>query len=93
MNILIKIAFVSIVFLLFSVILKTNKPEYVFLLRLFAVILIFYFSLEYIGKFFESYSAIFSAFNIDSTHISLLIKIIGIALLSDFISKSEAKRS
>lgn len=86
MNIIVKIALVAVVFLLFSVMLKTYRPEYVFLLRIFAVALIFFLSLDYIVDFIESYLTIFSAFNIDSSHISLLIKIIGIAVLTDFIS-------
>ncbi len=88
MNILVKIAGVTIIFLLFSVILKANRPEYVFILRTFSVALIFYFTLDYILKFIESYSLLFSVFDVESSHISLLIKIIGIALISDFLSDS-----
>ncbi len=88
MTILIKIAVVSILYLLFSVMLKANRPEYVFLLRIFSISLIFYFALEYISKFIESYSTIFNAFNIESSHISLLIKIVGITLITDFISNT-----
>ncbi len=86
MNILIKIVVTAVLFLLFSVILKANRPEYVFLLRIFSVALIFYFALEYVTKFITSYTTIFSAFDIDSSHITLLIKIVGIALISDFVS-------
>ena len=86
MNILIKIVVTAVLFLLFSVILKANRPEYVFLLRIFSVALIFYFALDYITKFISSYTTIFSAFDIDSSHITLLIKIVGIALISDFVS-------
>ncbi len=86
MNVLIKIGITSIAFILFSVILKSSRPEYVFLLRIFSVAIIFYFALDYISQFIESYSVLFNVFNVESSHISLLLKIIGIALISDFIS-------
>ncbi len=86
MNILIKIGITSIVFLLFSIILKSTRPEYVFLLRIVSVAIIFYFALEYISQFLESYSILFNVFDVESSHISLLLKIIGIAIVADFIS-------
>ena len=86
MSILFKITILSLVFILLSVILKNYRPEYVFLLRIFAITLIIYFALEYVEKFINSLSSVFSDFNIDSIHISLLIKIVGIAIITDFIS-------
>lgn len=86
MNILLKITILSLVFVLLSVLLKNYRPEYVFLLRIFAITAIIYFALEFIEKFINSFSSVFSDFNIDSSHISLLIKIVGIAIITDFIS-------
>lgn len=86
MNILLKITILSLVFVLLSILLKNYRPEYVFLLRIFAITAIIYFALEYVEKFINSFSSVFSSFNIDSSHISLLIKIVGIAIITDFIS-------
>ncbi|MBR2953611.1 MAG: hypothetical protein IKC45_04420 [Clostridia bacterium] len=86
MNILLKITILSLVFVLLSLLLKNYRPEYVFLLRIFAITAIIYFALEYVEEFINSFSSVFSSFNIDSSHISLLIKIVGIAIITDFIS-------
>ncbi len=86
MNILIKIATISVVFLLLSIILKNNRPEYAFILRIFTVALIFYIALDYILDFINSYSTLFSNFNLESSHLTLLLKVIGVALITDFIS-------
>ncbi len=86
MNILFKIGTIAIIFLLLSVILKKDRPEYVFLLRICAIVSIFFISLNYVAEFIETCLTLFSAFQLDSLHLSLLIKIIGIALVSDFVS-------
>ena len=86
MNILYKVAFIAIFFLLFSVILKNHRPEYVFLLRLVGIASIFFISIDYIVDFIESCTTLFSSFNLESSHLSLLLKIIAITLISDFIS-------
>lgn len=86
MNIILKITILSLVFVLLSVLLKNYRPEYVFLLRIFAISAIIYLALEYVEKFISSFSSVFNNFNIDSSHISLLIKIVGIAIITDFIS-------
>ena len=86
MNILFKIAGISLLFVLMSVFLKNNRPEYVFLLRVFAIISIIFLIIDYIESFIESSFEIFNLFNIESSHISLLIKITGIAIMTDFIS-------
>lgn len=86
MNILYKVAFIAIFFLIFSVILKNHRPEYVFLLRLVGIASIFFISIDYIVDFIESCTTLFSSFNLESSHLSLLLKIIAITLISDFIS-------
>ncbi len=86
MNIIVKIAILIFTYIIFSSILKSYRPEYIFLLRIATVLLILIFSVEYLTEFITSYFTIFSIFNIDSAHISLLIKVVGIAILSDIIS-------
>lgn len=86
MSILFKITVLSLVFILLSVLLKNYRPEYVFLLRVFGITIIIYYALEYVEKFINSFSSAFNDFNIDSSHVSLLIKIVGIAIITDFIS-------
>ena len=86
MNIIVKIAVLIFTYIIFSSILKSYRPEYIFLLRIATVLLILIFSVEYLTEFITSYFTIFSIFNIDSAHISLLIKVVGIAILSDIIS-------
>ena len=86
MNIIVKIAILIFTYIIFSSILKSYRPEYIFLLRIATVLLILIFSVDYLTEFITSYFTIFSIFNIDSAHISLLIKVVGIAILSDIIS-------
>lgn len=86
MNIIVKIAILTFTYIIFSSIIKTYRPEYIFLLRIVTVLLIILFSVEYLTEIINSYLTIFSAFNIDSSHISLLIKVVGVAILSDIIS-------
>ncbi len=85
MNTLIKISALAIVFLIFSVILKAYRPEYVFLMRIFAAVMIFSLMLGDIAEFISNILAAFSVFSIDSAHIKLLLKVTGIAILTDFI--------
>ncbi len=86
MNILFKIAIVTVVYVISASVIKTHRPEYVFLLRLVAVFIIIFYSIDYLTEFISSCLALLSSFEIDSLHISLLIKIIGVAILTDIIS-------
>lgn len=86
MNILIKIAIVTVIYVISASVIKTHRPEYTFLLRLVAIIIIIFYSIDYLTEFFSSCLALLSSFEIDSLHISLLIKIIGVAILTDIIS-------
>lgn len=85
MNVLIKISAVVIVFICLSLILKSNRPEYVFLMRIFAVILIFSLMLDDIATFISDILSAFSVFSIESSHLKLLLKVSGVAVLTDFI--------
>lgn len=86
MNILFKVAIITVLYVVSSSILKTYRPEYVFLLRFVTILIIIIYSINYITQFVESCLELLSLFEIDSSHISLLIKIIGIAILTDIVS-------
>ena len=85
MNIFLKIGFVALIYLCFSVILKSYRPEYVLLLRIFAVVLIFSLLIDDISAFISNVLSIFSVFNIKSEHIKLLLKVTGVGIVTDFI--------
>lgn len=85
MSILIKIGAVALVYVCISAILKSQRPEYVFLTRICAVILVFLFIVEDIAAFITNILSAFSAFYINSAHISLLLKVVGISIVTDFI--------
>lgn len=85
MNIFLKIGIIALIYLFFSVILKSYRPEYVLLIRVVAVILIFTSFVDNISGFVSNIISIFSVFNIESEHINLLFKITGIAIITDFI--------
>ncbi len=86
MNIFLKITILSFIYILFSIILKNYRPEYVFLLRVFAIITIIYLAINYINNFINTYTSVFNSFSIESSHLSLLVKIVGISILTDFIT-------
>lgn len=88
MSILFKIAAVAFVYVCFSTILKSQRPEYVFLIRIGAVVLIFLLIVDDIAEFITNIISAFSAFNISSAHISLLLKVVGISLVTDFVCDS-----
>ncbi|MCH5191850.1 MAG: hypothetical protein J1F23_06750 [Oscillospiraceae bacterium] len=85
MSVLIKASVIALIFACFSVILKSNRPEYVFILRIGTVAAIFFLMLDDISSFITNMLTAFSAFNIDSVHIALLLKSVGIAIITDFI--------
>ena len=85
MNIFLKIGFVALIYLCFSEILKSYRPEYVLLMRIFAVVLIFSLLIDDISTFISNVLSIFSVFNIKSEHIKLLLKVTGVGIVTDFI--------
>ncbi len=88
MSILFKIAAVAFVYVCLSTILKTQRPEYVFLIRICAVVIVFLFIVDDIADFITNILSAFSAFNISSAHISLLLKVVGISVVTDFVCDS-----
>ncbi len=88
MSILFKIAAVAFVYVCLSTILKPQRPEYIFLIRICAVVIIFLFIVEDIANFITNILSAFSAFNISSAHISLLLKVVGISIVTDFVCDS-----
>jgi|GEM_PF-6292455 len=85
MSIILKISFIGLVYICVSTILKSYRPEFVFIIRICAVILIFITVLDDISKFITNVLSAFSAFNIESSHIQLILKVVGITLASDYI--------
>lgn len=85
MNIFFKISLIAIVFVLLSVLLKSNKPEFVFLMRIFTVVMIFSLLLDDISVFVSNIMSTFLAFNVESEHINLLLKVVGITIVTDFV--------
>lgn len=85
MNIIIKISLVALVYMILSVALKPHRPEYVFLLRICSVVLIFFLISDDISILISNVLNIFSVFNIEPLHIKLLVKVMGITIITDFI--------
>lgn len=86
MSIIFKITGLLLLYVFISIIIRKYQPEYVFLLRFFIIIFIVFLSFEYIEDFISSIIDTFDLFLIDSSHISLMMKVIGISILTDFIS-------
>ncbi len=85
MNIFLKIGVIALIYLCFSIILKSYRPEYVFLMRIFVVALVFALLIDDISSFISNILSIFSIFNIKTEHINLLLKVTGIAIVAEFI--------
>lgn len=85
MNIILKIGIITLIYLCLSVILKSYRTEYVFLMRMFVVVMIFALLIDYIGDFISNILSVFSVFNIEIEHINLLLKVTGIAIITDFV--------
>ena len=88
MNIIVKIGVISLVYIISALLLKSYRPEFVFLLRIFCLILVISLVSDYISSFISELLAIFTFFNIESVHISLLFKVVAITIISDLISDS-----
>lgn len=88
MNIMIKIGVISLIYIISALLLKSYRPEFVFLLRVFCVVLVISLVSGYISSFLSDLLSIFTVFNIESIHISLLFKVVAITIISDLISDS-----
>lgn len=85
MSVFLKIGAIALIYMFFSVILKSYRTEYVFLMRIFVVVLIFTLLIDDIAGFISNILSVFSVFNINIEHINLLLKVTGIAIITDFI--------
>lgn len=85
MSVLIKVAAVSLVYICLSAVLKSYRPEFVIFVRIFAISLIFSVIVDDVAVFVTDMLSAFSAFNIESAHVKLLLKVVGIAIVTDFI--------
>lgn len=85
MSVFLKIGLIALIYVCLSVILKSYRPEYVFLMRICAVIVISLLITEDLSSFISNILSVFSVFNIETAHINLLLKVTGIAIVTDFI--------
>lgn len=85
MTVLIKICAISMVFLFISLLLKNNGNEFVFFMRVAVIVIAILTIAESLSEFVSNVIYMFSSIKIDSLHIELLVKVAGIAIVSDFI--------
>ena len=85
MSIILKILTISIVYICIISIFKAHLNEYLFLIRITFISIIFFIIIDEISKYFLGLTNIFSNFNLSFFHIELLFKIVGISIISDFI--------
>ena len=85
MNVIIKVSIISLVYVLLTTILKKYSPEFVFLLRICTVAIVFITIIDEFTNIITNAFSIFYALNIESSHLQLLLKVVGIALVSDYI--------
>ena len=85
MNIVLKIGIIALIYLILSSILSAQRTEYLLLMRLCTVIIIFFLIAEDLSQLLSSFLATFSIFNIKSEHINLLIRVSGIAVITEFV--------
>lgn len=85
MTILIKISAVALVFIFLSFLLKNNRNEFIFFMRIAVIVLIFFAIADSLSDFILSVMHMFSALDIDGLHIKSLVKVAGISIISDFI--------
>ncbi len=85
MNVFLKIGVVAIIYVGLSVVLKPNRPEYVFLMRVCTVGIVFALLLDDVSLFISNILSMFSVFNIESSHINLLLKVVGVTIITDFL--------
>lgn len=85
MNIVIKIGLIALVYILLSVVLKPYRSEYIFLLRICSVALIFVFIADDISEFIGKILTVFTIFNIEPVYVKLLTKVVGITIITDFV--------
>lgn len=88
MSVIVKIGIVSLIYIVFALLLKSYRPEYVFLLRVFCVLLIVLLISDYISSFLTEIISVFAIFNIESVHVSLLFKVVAITIVGEIISDS-----
>lgn len=86
MSIVIKLCSVALIYIIVSVTLKPHRPEFVFLLRMCAMAIVFSLFIDDISNYFDEVFSMFTSLNIQGEHIKLLIKVTGIAVLTDFVT-------
>lgn len=85
MTVIIKITAVTLIFICCAVFIRQYRPEYTLLLRFSAIIIIVFLLLDEAQVLLKEFDYVFSQFNISVEHLTLLLKVGFVALLSDFI--------
>ena len=84
MNIIYKILLISIVYIVISSIFKNIQNEYLFLIRLCTVCIIAMLILNEATQFLDKIESYLSVFELNTYHIGLLFKMVGISIITDF---------
>ena len=88
MTLVIKISAAALVYICCAMLIRQYRPEFVFLLRFGAVGIILFLILGEASNFIDSVKEIFTVFNISSVHLTLLLKVSFVALISDFVTET-----
>lgn len=85
MSTLVKLSAVAVIYICLSLILKTYRQEYVLFLRICTVGVMVLIASDFLAECIAQLTSVISIFNIEQSHIALLLKTVGIALISDFV--------
>lgn len=85
MNFIFKIIITAFAYLLLSLLLKDIRREYVFLMRVAAILLIVFIAADEVSGYFSELFALFEFVNFDYEHIKLMLKVVAITILTDVI--------
>lgn len=86
MSLILKILSVAVIFICMSAIMKTNRPEFLIFIRIGAIIIISILIIDSLSQYVSQLFISLNLLNIDEAHLSLLIKAVGITLLTDFVT-------
>jgi stage III sporulation protein AD len=84
---IIQFAAFGIIATIISIVLRRSNPEYAIILSLITGILIFYLVLPELKNIFNNLINISDNFDIHISYVAILLKIIGIAYISEFASQ------
>jgi len=83
---ILQIAGIALITTFLALVIKEQKPNYAFLLVLFAGCAIFLFLIDQIGTIIQMIDKLAAAANVNAIYIKTIMKIIGIAYIAEFAS-------